>query len=116
MAGSGAGAGLIVLYATAAIEQLRARIRAAWLPIALRVAAAWVAAISLMMLALALAPETETKMPAASRRGAAAELPAAAGRASRNGRRGVTLGSSKRRRRVTFPAHRQGRATPGGPR
>ena len=68
MAGSAAGAGLFVLYATAAIELLRARIRGAWLPIALRVAAAWVAAISLMMLALALAPETETAMSAASHR------------------------------------------------
>jgi hydrogenase/urease accessory protein HupE len=84
MAGSGAGAGLIVLYATAAIELLRARIRAAWLPIALRVAAAWVAAISLMMLALALEPETETTMPAASRRGAPAELPAASHEGARH--------------------------------
>lgn len=56
MAGSLTGASLGVAYIVGLIVVLRERVRAAWVPIGLRVAAAWVAAIALLMLALSFAP------------------------------------------------------------
>lgn len=54
MAGSFAGVMLATFYLSGGIDLLRDRVRLAWLPIALRVVAAWVAALSVLMLAFAL--------------------------------------------------------------
>lgn len=56
MAGSVTGAALGLLYVAGGLDLLRDRLRAPWLAIALRVLAAWIAAIALLMLALSLAP------------------------------------------------------------
>ncbi|MEM6578029.1 MAG: hypothetical protein AAF678_06015 [Pseudomonadota bacterium] len=55
MSGSFFGAGLAILYLTGGVEVLRDRIKAHWLDISLRVIAAWVAAIAVIMLALSVA-------------------------------------------------------------
>jgi hydrogenase/urease accessory protein HupE len=56
MAGSVTGAALGLLYLAGGLDLLRDRLRAPWLAIALRVLAAWIAAIAFLMLALHLAP------------------------------------------------------------
>ncbi|MEE4120294.1 MAG: hypothetical protein V2I65_14915 [Paracoccaceae bacterium] len=55
MAGSVTGAALGLLYLAGGLDLLRDRLRAPWLAVALRVLAAWIAAIALLMLALRLA-------------------------------------------------------------
>jgi hypothetical protein len=57
LAGSFTGAGLAVLYGSAGLGWLRERYPAAWMDIGQRVAAAWIAAVSALMLALAFAPQ-----------------------------------------------------------
>lgn len=56
MVGSLTGASLGVAYIVGLIVVLRERVRAPWVPIGMRVAAAWVAAIALVMMALSFAP------------------------------------------------------------
>lgn len=58
MAGSFTGVLLLTLYLAGALELTRERLAHPALAIAFRVAAAWIAAIALLMLALALAPPT----------------------------------------------------------
>jgi hypothetical protein len=53
MAGSAAGANLALLYLAGGIGWMRDRVRRPWVTIALRVAAAWIAAIAGLMAALA---------------------------------------------------------------
>ncbi|HBG98176.1 MAG: HupE/UreJ family protein [Rhodobacteraceae bacterium] len=57
IAGSLTGAFALVLYLAGTLDILRSTIRAPWLPVAFRVAAAWVAAIAALLLALFWAPE-----------------------------------------------------------
>jgi len=54
--GSVTGAALGLLYLAGGLDLLRDRLRTPWLAVALRVLAAWIAAIALLMLALRLAP------------------------------------------------------------
>ena len=56
MSGSIVGANVGVLYVSGLIVLIRERYTAAWIAIALRVVAAWLGAISLVMLALQFAP------------------------------------------------------------
>ena len=56
MAGSITGALLTILYLAGALDFLSERINRPAVPIALRVAAAWIAAIAVVMLALTVAP------------------------------------------------------------
>lgn len=53
--GSFVGANLVLLYAAGGVGWLQERVRAAWMRIGLRVAAAWIAAIAALLLALAVA-------------------------------------------------------------
>lgn len=55
MSGAFFGAGLAVFYVTGAVEILRDRVAATWLDIGLRVLAAWVAALAIILLALLMA-------------------------------------------------------------
>ena len=57
MAGSFIGANLLLLYISGLVIIVRERVSRPWIPIAFRVAAAWVAAISAMMLAIYFAPD-----------------------------------------------------------
>ena len=63
MSGSFFGAGLAIFYVTGAMEMLRERVDAPWLKIGLRVLAAWVAAIAIILLAL-MTVELEPTAPA----------------------------------------------------
>jgi uncharacterized membrane protein len=55
MAGSVLGSFLVTLYLAVATAHLRAQVQHPALAIALRVAAAWIAAIAMLMLALSVA-------------------------------------------------------------
>lgn len=56
MSGSFVGANLGLLYCMGLLTALTERYRAAWIAIGLRIAAAWTVAVSMLMLALLLAP------------------------------------------------------------
>jgi hydrogenase/urease accessory protein HupE len=55
-AGALTGAMAAILYLAGAADALRRRVERPWMPIALRVGAAWIAAIAMLMLALRWAP------------------------------------------------------------